>query len=43
MRPFAMYRPEHRMEDWEDFEERAGDFKDAYTTRVTNPSAQGAP
>jgi hypothetical protein len=32
-----MYRPHERMEDWEDFEERAGAFASAYTGRVTNP------
>jgi nitroreductase len=40
VRPFAMYRPYERMQDWEDFEERAGTFSDAYTGRVTNPSGQ---
>jgi nitroreductase len=39
VRPFAMYRPYERMEDWEDFAERAGAFAEAYTGRVTNPSA----
>ncbi len=34
-----MYRPYERMEDWEDFEERAGEFAPAYTGRVTNPRA----
>jgi nitroreductase len=37
VRSFAMYRPEQRMEEWEDFQERAGAFADAYTGRVTNP------
>jgi nitroreductase len=37
IRPFAMYRPYERMEEWEDFAERAGAFADAYTGRVTNP------
>jgi hypothetical protein len=37
VRSFAMYRPHERMEDWEDFEERAGAFAPAYTGRVTNP------
>ena len=37
IRSFAMYRPHERMEDWEDFEERAGAFASAYTGRVTNP------
>jgi len=37
VRPFAMYRPFEHMEDWEDFAERAGEFKQAYTERVTNP------
>lgn len=38
IRPFAMYRPNERMDEWEDFEERAGEFKDAYVGRVTNAS-----
>jgi len=29
------------MEEWEDFEERAGAFAPAYTGRVTNPGATG--
>ena len=37
IRPFAMYRPYERMEEWDDFAERAGAFADAYTGRVTNP------
>ncbi len=40
MRSFAMYRPHEHMEDWEDFDERAGVFKDAYTTRITNPGGE---
>jgi nitroreductase len=39
VRSFAMYRPHERMEDWEDIDERAGAFKDAYTGRITNPDA----
>lgn len=40
MRSFAMYRPFERLEQWEDADERAGEFRDAYTGRVTNPSGQ---
>lgn len=37
VRSFAMYRPYEHMEDWADVDERAGEFKFAYTQRVTNP------
>lgn len=37
VRPFAMYRPFERMEEWDDVEQRAGAFQAAYTGRVTNP------
>lgn len=37
LRPFAMYRPHERIEEWEDVDERAGAFKSAYTGRITNP------
>ncbi|MGH2872754.1 MAG: hypothetical protein ACRDL5_09895 [Solirubrobacteraceae bacterium] len=40
MRPFAMYRPYADMREWDDFEERAGEFADAYTGAVTNPSGR---
>lgn len=40
LRSFAMYRPFEHMEDWGDYEERVGSWKDAFTTRVTNPSGQ---
>lgn len=35
-----MYRPYERMEEWEDAQERAGEFLAAYTGRVTNPSGE---
>jgi nitroreductase len=40
VRPFAMYRPYERIDAWEDADERAGAFLDAYTGRVTNPSGE---
>jgi nitroreductase len=40
VRPFAMYRPYEDMREWEDFAERTGAFRDAYTGRVTNPQGQ---
>jgi nitroreductase len=43
LRPFAMYRPYARIEEWDDFAERAGAFADAYTGRVTNPGAARRP
>ncbi|HEY5429937.1 MAG TPA: nitroreductase family protein [Solirubrobacteraceae bacterium] len=40
VRPFAMYRPFADIREWDDFAQRAGEFQDAYTGRVTNPSGQ---
>jgi len=40
LRPFAMYRPQADIRKWEDFEERAGQFAEAYTGRITNPSGR---
>jgi len=38
VRSFAMYRPYESMEQWDDVDERLGEFRHAYTQRVTNPS-----
>ncbi|HZE05738.1 MAG TPA: nitroreductase family protein [Solirubrobacteraceae bacterium] len=37
LRPFAMYRPFASIDEWDDADERAGEFRQAYTGRVTNP------
>jgi len=37
LRAFATYRGNERMDEWPDFEERAGPWKDAFTGPVTNP------
>ncbi|MEM7345575.1 MAG: nitroreductase family protein [Chloroflexota bacterium] len=38
LRAFAMYRGSEGAEDWEDMTDRLGDWKNAFTGRVTNPS-----
>lgn len=38
LRPFAMYRDEENMEDWEDREEKLGAWDAAFTTATANPS-----
>ena len=40
LRPFAMYRGDERIDDWEDIDEKLGSWKDAFTTRKPNPSGQ---
>ena len=40
LRPFAMYRNTSDLSDWEDFEERLGEWKQAFTTDLTNPSGK---
>lgn len=40
LRPFTMYRHVESAADWDDADERLGEWKDAYTTRVTNPSGR---
>ncbi|MGR8920362.1 MAG: nitroreductase family protein [Gammaproteobacteria bacterium] len=40
LRPFAMYRNLADIADWEDAEERLGEWQDAFTTDVTNPSGE---
>ncbi len=37
LRAFATYRGTERMDEWDDFEERAGPWRDAFTGPVTNP------
>ena len=40
LRPFAMYRNKSELGEWEDFEERLGEWKQAFTTDCTNPSGK---
>jgi len=40
VRPYAMYRGVERMQEWDDFEEKAGEWNKAFTTRVSNPSGK---
>ena len=40
LRPFAMYRNKSELSEWEDFEERLGDWQEAFTTDRTNPSGK---
>ncbi len=40
LRPFAMYRNTSDLSDWEDFEERLGEWKQAFTTECTNPEGK---
>lgn len=37
LRPFAMYRDDERMEDWEDRAEKLGDWDQAFTGNLANP------
>jgi hypothetical protein len=37
LRPFAMYRDEESMDAWPDRDEMLGDWKEAFTSNVTNP------
>lgn len=37
LRAFATYRGSEHMDEWDDFDERAGPWKDAFTGPVTNP------
>ncbi|MEM7301755.1 MAG: nitroreductase family protein [Pseudomonadota bacterium] len=37
LRPFAMYRDDERMEDWNDAEEKLGSWRAAFTGRDSNP------
>lgn len=38
LRPFAMYRGDENMDDWDDVEEKAGEWREAYTGPTPNPS-----
>ena len=40
LRPFAMYRNTSDLSDWEDFEERLGEWKQAFTSECTNPEGK---
>ncbi len=40
LRPFAMYRDQEDLHDWPDFDEKLGDWADAFTDARANPSAQ---
>ncbi|MDE0157402.1 MAG: nitroreductase family protein [Gammaproteobacteria bacterium] len=40
LRPFAMYRNKSELGEWEDFEERLGEWQEAFTTDRTNPSGK---
>ncbi len=40
LRPFAMYRGLEKMEEWEDADEKLGEWKDAFTTATPNPSGK---
>lgn len=40
LRPFAMYRDRENLQDWPDFDEKLGDWADAFTTDAPNPGAQ---
>ena len=40
LRPFAMYRGLEKMEEWEDVDEKLGEWKDAFTTATPNPSGK---
>jgi len=40
LRPFTMYRSVENVCDWEDADERLGQWKDAYSTGVTNPGGE---
>ena len=40
LRPFAMYRNTSDLSDWEDFEERLGEWKQAFTSESTNPEGK---
>ena len=40
LRAFATYRGSERMDEWDDFEERAGPWKDAFVGPVTNPGGE---
>lgn len=37
LRAFATYRGSEKMDEWHDFEERAGPWKDAFTGTITHP------
>ncbi len=40
LRPFAMYRNKSELSDWDDFDERLGAWKQAFTTECANPSGK---
>lgn len=40
LRAFATYRGSERMDEWDDFEERVGPWRDAFTGPVTNPGGE---
>lgn len=40
LRPFAMYRHNKDMREWEDVDEKLGQWKDAFTTATTNPDGK---
>ncbi len=40
LRPFAMYRNNEDLNDWEDVEEKLGEWKEAFTGAVCNPGGK---
>ena len=40
LRPFTMYRTTESIEDWDDVDEKLGQWKAAYSSGVTNPSGK---
>jgi nitroreductase len=40
LRPFIMYRDKIDLNEWEDVDEKLGEWKEAFTTDVTNPSGE---
>ena len=40
VRPFAMYRGDENATDWDDVDEKLGEWKEAFTGRVTNRSGK---
>ena len=36
LRPFAMYRDKENIQNWDDFDEKLGDWKDAFSTQNSN-------
>ncbi len=40
LRPFVMYRDKIDLNEWEDVDDKLGEWKDAFTTGITNPSGK---